>query len=113
MERPSAALLDRTFLSSLRVAVLHSRMPSLVRSLQPHLIAIAAVAVAAAAHYLLNRVLPPGAVPFITFFPAVVLASWYGGLWPGVTAAVAAYLAADWCRCRPMAWRLLMAMTRR
>ncbi|QDT71377.1 Aerobic respiration control sensor protein ArcB [Lacipirellula limnantheis] len=72
-------------------------MPSLVRSLKPHLIAIAAVAVAAAARYLLNRVLPPGAVPFITFFPAVVLASWYGGLWPGVTAAVAAYLTADWC----------------
>ena len=81
-------------------------MPPLVRSLYPHLIALAAVAVAAAVRYWLGGVLPDGAVPFITFFPAVVLAAWYGGLWPGVTAAVAAYLAADWWFVQPAGFAL-------
>ena len=58
--------------------------------------ALAAVAVAALVRYLLDGVLEAGAVPFITFFPAIVVAAWYGGLGPGVTASVASYLTADW-----------------
>lgn len=26
--------------------------------------------------------------PFLTFYPAIVLVTWFGGLWPGVLAAV-------------------------
>ncbi len=80
---------------------------SLVRSLYPHLIALAAVAVAVAVRYPFRYVLPPGAVPFITFFPAIVVAAWYGGLWPGVTASVAAYLAADWWFVPPVGFSLV------
>lgn len=58
--------------------------------------ALAAVGVAALVRYLLQEALEAGAVPFITFFPAVVIAAWYGGLGPGITASVASYLAADW-----------------
>jgi len=58
--------------------------------------ALAAVGMAALVRYLLQEALEAGAVPFITFFPAVVIAAWYGGLGPGITASVASYLAADW-----------------
>ena len=68
----------------------------MVQKLTPHLLALAAVAVAALVRSFLDGVLEAGAVPFITFFPAVVVAAWYGGLGPGVTASVASYLAADW-----------------
>ena len=71
-------------------------MPPLVRTLTPHLMALAVVAIAASVRSLLDRPLEAGAVPFITFFPAVVIAAWYGGMGPGITASVASYLAADW-----------------
>ena len=35
-------------------------------------------------------------LPFIFFFPAVVVAAWYGGLGPGLLAASLGGLAADW-----------------
>lgn len=54
-----------------------------------------ALATATLARWLLAPVLPD-TVPFITFFPAVAVAAWYGGLWAGVAAALAGYLIADW-----------------
>lgn len=71
-------------------------MPRFVRSISPYLVALAAVGVAVAVRLVLAPVLSPGAVPFITIFPAVALASWYGGVRPGVIALIAGYLAADW-----------------
>ena len=70
-------------------------MPKFARSLYPHLVALAAVAVAAALRWILLGVLPLGTVPFITIFPAVALAAWYGGAWAGVTAIIAGYFASD------------------
>jgi PAS domain-containing protein len=58
-------------------------------------VALAAVAVAALLRGILSPLLPEP-VPFITFFPAVAVAAWYGGLWPGVAAMLLSYLAADW-----------------
>jgi PAS domain S-box-containing protein len=82
-------------------------MTQLVRSLFPHLVALVAVAVAALMRHWLTVTLADGAVPFITFFPAVVLAAWYGGLWPGVTATIAAYIVADWWFVPPDGFALL------
>jgi PAS domain S-box-containing protein len=56
---------------------------------------VLALATATLARWMLAPVLPD-TVPFITFFPAVALAAWYGGLWAGVVASLAGYLIADW-----------------
>ena len=34
-------------------------------------------------------------LPFITFYPAVMLAAWLGGLWPGIVATLLAAALAD------------------
>ena len=49
----------------------------------------------------LTPALGPTALPFVSFFPAIALAAWFGGLGPGVLAVVLAALAAavffvDW-----------------
>ena len=82
-------------------------MPRFVRSISPFLIALAVVGAAVAMRLLLAPVLRDDAVPFITIFPAVALAAWYGGLWPGVVALVAGYLAADWFIIPPDGFALL------
>ncbi|HEU4681443.1 MAG TPA: PAS domain S-box protein, partial [Gemmatimonadales bacterium] len=55
--------------------------------LTPHLIALAAVALMTALRLLLSPVIG-GELPFITFFPAVFFAAWYGGLGPALTATL-------------------------
>lgn len=35
-------------------------------------------------------------LPYVTFFVAVTVTAWFGGLWPALLAAVLGYLAADW-----------------
>jgi len=52
-----------------------------------YLLSVLFVAAAWLARANLDQYLPPG-FPFITFFPAVVLATFIGGVWPGVLAAV-------------------------
>jgi PAS domain S-box-containing protein len=59
------------------------------------LLAVAAVVVAALARAVVDPFLP-GAVPFITFFPAVAVAAWYGGIWPGLLATLLSYFVSDW-----------------
>jgi PAS domain S-box-containing protein len=59
------------------------------------LITVLAVAVAAVVRGLLTPILPE-ASPLITLFPAVAVASWYGGIWPGLFTAVLGFLVADW-----------------
>ncbi len=58
------------------------------------------LAVAAALAWLTRQAINPvvghDRLPFIFFFPAVVIASWYGGLGPGLLATVLGGVAADW-----------------
>jgi PAS domain S-box-containing protein len=68
----------------------------MARRAVPYGVAVVAVVAAAAARLLLDPVLGPYRLPFITFFAAVALAAWYGGRGPGLVAIVLSYLAADW-----------------
>ena len=44
---------------------------------------------------------------FAVYYVAVALAAWYGGLWPGIFAAVASYLVADYLFIAPRyVWNL-------
>jgi len=56
-----------------------------------YLVALAALGLALAFRYALHGVLGP-TVPYLQFYPAVIVAGWYGGLGPGllVTAGSAA-----------------------
>ncbi|HEX7338055.1 MAG TPA: response regulator [Gemmatimonadales bacterium] len=60
----------------------------LLKRLTPHLTALAAVSLLTVVRILLIPVLGYE-LPFITLFPAVFFAAWYGGLGPAVTATVA------------------------
>jgi two-component system, LuxR family, sensor kinase FixL len=53
----------------------------------PYALAVAGVAIACAARLLLHPLLEERA-PYMLFLPPVVIAAVYGGLWPGVAAAV-------------------------
>jgi len=46
--------------------------------------AVACLAAATVLRGFLGAVLGPTVVPFVTYYPAVILASWYGGLGPGL-----------------------------
>jgi PAS domain S-box-containing protein len=56
--------------------------------------AIAAVAGATAIRAAMSPIVGPTALPFMTYFPAVIFAAWRGGLGPGIVATAAADLAA-------------------
>jgi PAS domain S-box-containing protein len=60
--------------------------------LDRYVVAVLAVAAAVVARLLLAPILDNN-VPFITFFPAVLVAAWYGGLLPGLLSVVLASLA--------------------
>src|SRR5262245_7810438 len=64
-------------------------------TLTHYVLAAAAVAIAILIRFLLDPFFPAG-VPFITFFFAVMVAAWYGGLGPALVAAVLSTLAADY-----------------
>ncbi|KQP94881.1 ATPase [Methylobacterium sp. Leaf113] len=55
--------------------------------------ALAASALALALRFALDDVLPPG-FPYLTFFPAVILTTFFFGLRPGITCAILSGLAA-------------------
>lgn len=55
--------------------------------------ALACFALALAARFASNDVLPPG-FPYLTFFPAVILTAFFAGLWPAVACATLSGLAA-------------------
>jgi PAS domain S-box-containing protein len=57
--------------------------------------AIAIIAVAAALRFTLNPVWGVG-LPYITFYPAVMLSAWLGGIGPGLVATALAALIADY-----------------
>jgi two-component system, sensor histidine kinase PdtaS len=56
-------------------------------------VAAAVFLVSFGVRYSLDAWLPPG-LPFLTFFPAVLLATFFAGVWPGVLVAVSSVLAA-------------------
>jgi K+-sensing histidine kinase KdpD len=58
-------------------------------------VAIAAVALAGLVRWSLEGILVSG-VPFITFFPAVIIAAFVGGLGPGLLSVLLSVLAADY-----------------
>src|SRR5690349_10769919 len=51
-----------------------------------HGVALACVVLGCLVRKALTPVIGPTALPFITFFPAVAVAAWFGGLGPGVLA---------------------------
>ncbi len=56
--------------------------------------AVIVVALATVIRIVLQPIIPTG-FPFLTFFLAVMLAAWRGGLGPGLLASVLSTLAAD------------------
>jgi PAS domain S-box-containing protein len=61
----------------------------------PYIVALAAIGAALAARWLLDPWIGRGAAT-IYLFGAIVVAVWFGGYRPGIVAAVAGYLAANW-----------------
>jgi PAS domain S-box-containing protein len=47
-------------------------------------------------YIILTRFVGPGLPPFITFYPAIIIAALIGGLWPGIVATLTAALVADY-----------------
>jgi len=70
--------------------------------LRRHGFAVACVLAGLLARGLLSSFVGPTALPFITFFPAVVVAAWYGGLVPGLVAVLLASLSANWFFIEPV-----------
>ncbi len=63
---------------------------------------IGAVGAALAFRLFLLPVSGPGELPFISFYPALVFAAWFGRLYPGLLALGLSALAADWFFIEPM-----------
>lgn len=63
--------------------------------------AVLVVALAAIIRILLKPIIPTG-FPFLTFFLAVMLAAWRGGLGPGLLASVLSTVVADWLFIEPI-----------
>jgi PAS domain S-box-containing protein len=73
-----------------------------VRSLTlRYAVAIAAVIVGWLVRQALTPSIGPNALPYITFFPAVAWAAWYGGLGPGILAITLASFVSDWFYIEP------------
>lgn len=71
-------------------------------------VALACVALGWLARAALTPAMGPTAVPFIFFFPAVVIASWYGGLGAGLLATILSAAAANWAFIPPIhAWSVI------
>ena len=65
-------------------------------------LAIVAVVLAWLARKALTPAIGPTALPFITFFPAVAWAAWYGGFGPGLLALVLSALVSAWFFVEPL-----------
>jgi PAS domain S-box-containing protein len=75
-----------------------AKRPNLIRrsGAAGYAVALGAVVIGWLAREVLSAAIGPTALPFIFFFPAVVVASWYGGIGPGVVSIVLSVIAADW-----------------
>ena len=63
--------------------------------------AVIVVALASIIRFVLRPIIPTG-FPFLTFFLAVMLAAWRGGLGPGLFASVLSTVVADWLFIEPI-----------
>jgi len=63
---------------------------------QRYVVAVVSVAAGWIAREALTPAIGPTASPYITFFPAVAWAAWYGGLGPAVVSVALAALTANW-----------------
>lgn len=70
--------------------------------LAKYVIGLSAYAIALAARFLLISILPPEGFPFLTFFPAVMLAAYFAGLGPGLLAAALSILSANYFFIAPL-----------
>ncbi|WP_437161468.1 ATP-binding protein [Falsiroseomonas sp. E2-1-a20] len=59
-----------------------------------HLLGIGLFSAALAGRYALGPILPPLGFPFLTFFPAVLLATYFGGMGPGLVTGALSTMAA-------------------
>jgi len=64
---------------------LHAHHPPVSARLNPWLIAVAAASIGMLIRIALTPYLG-STLPFVSAFPAIVIAAWYGGFWPGVLA---------------------------
>src|SRR5258705_10712380 len=72
-----------------------------------YLVAIGAVALAAAARWLLNPLWGPTQLPYTFFFLGAILVAWWGRLGPALVAIVAGALVGNWLFVEPrgaMTW---------
>jgi PAS domain S-box-containing protein len=70
------------------------RIPSL-KQLAPYGVAVLSVAIATVARMKFDPLLGEGA-PLLIFAIAVMLAAWFGGFWPGISAIILSLLAVDY-----------------
>src|SRR5204863_3609772 len=83
-------------------APLHRNLP---RPALGYGVAVVAVMGALLLRFILDTWLGPN-VPYLSFFPAILVASWFGGLGPGVLAAVLSTLSAyAWLLPPPGLWK--------
>jgi PAS domain S-box-containing protein len=87
-----AAQAERTVGTAGGGLVLTSQRRAWLRSFA---VALLIYAAAVAARFLLNEIVPER-LPFITFFPAVLLAAFFCGLWPAVAVLLAAAVTGLW-----------------
>jgi PAS domain S-box-containing protein len=73
----------------------------LVRTAKPYIVAISTVATATALRLALIPVLGPHRLPFLTYFAAILLAAWFGGMSGGITASVLSIIAAHYAFVAP------------
>jgi two-component sensor histidine kinase len=69
---------------------------------QGQLLALVAVAVAFGLRFAITPLIGPDRLPFLTFFPAVLIATAIGGRWAGVTALATSAFVAVWAFTPPL-----------
>jgi PAS domain S-box-containing protein len=91
-------VLTRAFLSREGLAILSAEgrdaRASASVGVRSYLLGVLAFAIALACRFALSDALPPAGFPFLTFFPAVVLATLFGGLGPGLMVTALSALSA-------------------
>jgi signal transduction histidine kinase/PAS domain-containing protein/ActR/RegA family two-component response regulator len=65
------------------------------RSVVPYLIAAASLGLALALRFAVDRALG-NFQPYTTFYLAIAVTGWFGGVWPALATTIVGYLVADW-----------------
>ena len=83
-----------SFLANWRFDSGLNRGRMLFRTIKPYIVAILTVAAATALRSLLVPLLGPHSLPYLTYFAAILLAAWFGGMRGGIAASVLSVIAA-------------------